>query len=199
MQRACDATQHAKRVAFVARRLKPTDMLLRGLEALREVCLRKPGLLAESVDLQSNPPGLARAPEARAGVWTFLGARSAIRYVKLSAAFAPKGFNEEAQGNALGWDGRERLALKGRHRRFVDRSELVVRAFQAQNSVNSDRETWGSSLSFQRENQLWADAEKLGVDGIELLDGRFQCAPGIGPIRSAQLHPQMVPSIADRA
>ena len=46
VQGAGNSAQHAKGMAFVARRLKPADLLLRGLEKLGEVLLREPGTLA---------------------------------------------------------------------------------------------------------------------------------------------------------
>ena len=46
-------------MAFVAGRLEPADLLLRGLEELGEVFLGKPGLLAEGDDLQGHVPRLA--------------------------------------------------------------------------------------------------------------------------------------------
>jgi hypothetical protein len=65
MQSAGVAPQHAKRVTFVAQRLKPADLLLRGLEELSEVLRRKSGLLSESADLQHYIPRIPGALEAR--------------------------------------------------------------------------------------------------------------------------------------
>jgi hypothetical protein len=59
-----NAAQHTQGVAFVAGRLEPANLLLRGFEQFREVLLRKPGLLAEGGNLQRDIPRLARALKA---------------------------------------------------------------------------------------------------------------------------------------
>ena len=64
MQNFGNAPQGTEGVALVAGRLKPADLLLGGLEELREVFLGKPGLLAEGGDLQRHIPRLARVLKA---------------------------------------------------------------------------------------------------------------------------------------
>ena len=59
-----NAAEHAEGVAFVAGRLKPADLLLGGLQKLRQFLLRKPGLLPEKGDLQRHIPGLSGLLEA---------------------------------------------------------------------------------------------------------------------------------------
>ena len=63
MQSFGDATQGTQRVAFVAGGLKPTDLLLGGLEKFRKILLGKPGLLAEGHYLQRHIPCVAGALE----------------------------------------------------------------------------------------------------------------------------------------
>lgn len=51
VQDAGDPPQGAEGVAFVVRRLKPANLLLRGIKQFREVLLREPGLFAQRGDL----------------------------------------------------------------------------------------------------------------------------------------------------
>src|SRR3990172_6775342 len=64
MQDVGDAAQGTEGVTFVAGGLKPADLLLGGLEELREVLLGKPGLFAQGGNLQRHIPGLTGALKA---------------------------------------------------------------------------------------------------------------------------------------
>ncbi len=59
-----DAAQHAQGVSLIGRRFEAADLLLGRAKFAGKILLRKPSLLAERGDLQSDIPSFARFFEA---------------------------------------------------------------------------------------------------------------------------------------